>query len=71
MPKIYTELETSYIPDLDITVVWQNMYMYVEGVGDDFLQRALIGWYHGRPDEHATATYGINALIANYVDCEN
>lgn len=71
MPKIYTELETSYIPDLDITVVWQNMYKYVEGEGDEHIQRALVGWYHGSPDDKSTAFYGTAPLIGSYVDCEN
>ena len=71
MAKIYTEINTSYIPEEDITIIWQDMYKYIEGEGDEHIQRALSGWYHGRPAENTTAYYGNNPLISNYVDCEN
>jgi len=67
MPKIYAEFETSYIHDLDITVVWQNMYMYTEGEGDEHIQRALVGWYHGEPDDKVTPDYANMPLIGQYL----
>ena len=69
--KIYTDIETSYIPSEDITIVWQNMYKYVEGEGDELIQRNLIGWYHGEPDDHTTPHYSNAPLTAYFVDCEN
>ena len=73
MTKIYIETDTSYIPEEDITIIWQNMYKYVEGEGDTHIQRALVGWYHGKPNDKHTAYYSTNVIpmIANYVDCEN
>ena len=69
--KIYTEIETSYIPSDDITIVWQNMYKYVEGEGDELIQRNLVGWYHGEPDDNTTPHYSNAPLTACFVDCEN
>lgn len=71
MIKTYTEITTSYIPERGITVIWQDLYTYVEGEGDTCIQSALIGWYHGEPNDYYTAFYSNNALIANYVDCSN
>ena len=71
MAKIYTEVNTSYIPDEDTTIIWQDMYKYVEGEGDTHIQRALIGWYHGKPEDKYTAYHSQSTLNANYVDCEN
>lgn len=70
MPHIYTDIHTSYIHNEDITVVWQCMYI-TDGKTTDCIQRALVGWYCGEPDDHATATYGNSNLIGNYIDCEN
>ena len=69
--KIYTDIETSYIPDEDITIVWQDMYKYTENEGDELIQRNLIGWYCGEPDRNITAMYNTAPLTANYIDCEN
>ena len=69
--KIYTDIETSYIPSDDITIVWQDMYKYTDGVGDELIQRNLVGWYCGEPDFNTTASYANAPLTANYVDCEN
>lgn len=67
MPKIHTEFETSYIHDLDITIVWQNMYLYVDDKVVDFVQRALVGWYHGEPDDKVTPSYANMPLIGQYI----
>lgn len=68
--KIYTEIHTSYIPEDDITIIWQDMYR-TDGNTTDCIQRVVIGWYYGEPDERCTADFSDSALIANYVDCEN
>jgi hypothetical protein len=69
--KIYTEINTSYIPDEDTTIIWQDMYKYTEGEGDELIQRAVIGWYHGAPEDRYTDYFSKSSLIANYIDCEN
>lgn len=67
---IYTDTHTSYIPDEDITIVWQDMYK-TDGKTTDCLQRNLVGWYYGEPCADATALYSNAPLTAYYVDCEN
>ena len=69
--KLYTEIETSYIHGDGVTIVWQNMYKYIEGIGDELIQRNLVGWYHGEPDDNTTPHYSNAPLTANFVDCEN
>lgn len=70
MIHIYTEIHTSYIPDEDITIIWQCMYK-TDDTKVDCIQRALVGWYYGEPNDDATAAYSTSNLIGNYVDCEN
>lgn len=70
MPKTFTETYTSYLPAEDVTIVWQDIFI-TDGKTTDCIQHALVGWYCGEPDEHATAQYGISTLNANYVDCDN
>lgn len=71
MVKIFTDINTSYIPDEDITIIWQDMYKHVEGEPEEHIQRALVGWYHGKSEDKYTAYYTQSTLNANYIDCEN
>lgn len=66
--KIYTEIRTSYIPDEDITIVWQDMYKYADGHGDELIQTTIVGWYCGEPDEKTTKSYSCSNLIGQYID---
>lgn len=61
MPKVTAEITTNYIPDEDITIVWQLMY-----VGDENIQRTLVGWYHGEPDEESTKQFSHLNVMAQY-----
>ena len=56
-----TEIVTNYIPDEDITIVWQLLY-----VGEENIQRTLVGWYHGEPDERSTETFSHLGVMAQY-----
>ena len=60
---VRTEIHTSYIPTDDVTVIWQNLI-----VGDECVQRALIGWYCGEEDPATTAQYAHMPLIGQYID---
>ena len=66
MPKIYTEIYTSYIPNEDITIVWQCMYQ-TDGKTIECIQRALVGWYCGEPDDRVTPDYANMPLIGQYL----
>ena len=63
MPKITTELFTSYIYEEDITIIWQSLL-----VDGECVQRALVGWYCGEPDEKSTAFYSNMPTIGQYID---
>lgn len=60
---VRTEIDTSYIPGDDITIVWQIMF-----VGDELIQRTLAGWYYGEADPAVTAQYANLPLTAQYID---
>jgi hypothetical protein len=60
---VRTEVDTSYIPGDDITVVWQLMF-----VGDELVQRSLVGWYYGEADPAITPQYASLPLTAQYID---
>ena len=59
---IKTELEVDYLPNRDVTILWQNLY-----VGDDIVQTCIVGFYHGCPDDRATAAFNMQPLIAQYM----
>ena len=60
---VRAEIHTSYIPTEDVTVVWQTLI-----VGDECVQRALIGWYCGEEDPEVTKQYSNMPLIGQYLD---
>ena len=55
------ETYTSYIPAEDITVVWQDMWYK-----DECIQRSLIGFYYGEPDNKTTPDYSNMPLTAQF-----
>lgn len=62
MSKITTEITTNYIPGEDITIVWQLLYVDGENI-----QRTLVGWYHGEPDENATKDFSHLTVMGQYL----
>jgi hypothetical protein len=50
--SIHEEIYTTYVHDEDITVIWQNVYYC-----GDLLQKSLIGFYYGQPDERNTKDF--------------
>lgn len=60
--EVHTEIATNYIPDEDVTIVWQFLY-----VGEELIQRTLVGWYHGSPDEHGTEMFSRLGVMAQYL----
>ena len=59
---VHTELHTNYIYEEDVTIVWQYMF-----VGEECIQRALVGWYHGSPDEQSTEQFSRLGVMAQYI----
>lgn len=55
------ETETTYIAELDRTIIWREVYL-----GDEPVQTMLVGWYYGEPDEKSTETFSFFPLIATY-----
>jgi hypothetical protein len=51
----------TYIPTEDITVVWQDVWFE-----DDCIQRSLVGFYYGEPDESSTADFSNMPLTAQF-----
>lgn len=43
---------TAYAPEADITFIMMDTYD-----GDDLKTTECVGWYHGAPDERATAEF--------------
>lgn len=60
---VRAEIHTTYVHDEDVTIVWQNLI-----VGDECIQRALIGWYCGEPDLETTKQYSNMPLIGQFID---
>lgn len=62
MSKITTEINTNYIPGEDITIVWQLLYVDGENI-----QRTIVGWYCGEPDEKSTETFSHLGVMGQYI----
>lgn len=59
---VHTELHTNYIHEEDVTIVWQYVF-----VGEECIQRTLVGWYHGSPDERSTEQFSRLGVMAQYI----
>lgn len=62
MSRVTTEIVTNYIPNEDITVVWQLLYIDGENI-----QRTTVGWYHGEPDEKSTKDFSHLGVMGQYL----
>lgn len=62
MSKVTTEITTNYIPGEDITIVWQLLYVDGENI-----QRTIVGWYHGEPDEKSTKDFSHLGVMGQYL----
>lgn len=60
--SIRYDVDTSYIPDKDITVIWQDMY-----VDNELVQRTLAGFYYGEPDDGSTERFSNMPLNAQFL----
>ena len=61
--NIELTLDISYIPNEDITIVWQFMY-----IGNRVAQRTIVGWYHGEPNSEDTKRYANGNITSYYLD---
>jgi hypothetical protein len=50
-----------YLPTEDITVVWQDMWFE-----EDCIQRSLVGFYYGEPDDESTKDFSNMPLTAQF-----
>lgn len=60
---VRVEFYTTYIHEEDVTIVWQTLI-----VAGECIQKALVGWYCGEPDEKSTAFYSNMPTIGQYID---
>lgn len=63
MTNVTEKFRMSYIPEEDVTIVWQDLI-----VDDECVQTSLVGWYHGEPDDAILEKYYSSHLqnIARY-----
>ena len=60
--EVRTEFHVTYILTEDATIVWQYLF-----VGDECIQRTIVGWYHGDPDERSTEMFSRLGVMAQYI----
>jgi len=60
--KVRLKTETSYLPSDDITLVWNDLYVY-----DECIQWSLAGWHYGETDPETTEKFSYNPTIANFL----
>lgn len=54
-----TEIETGYIPEMDMTVIIQ--YTYRNG---ELITEQIVGFYHGKPDDEMTKEFSTKGTVA-------
>lgn len=59
---VTTELTVNYIREEDLTIVWQLMY-----ISEELIQRTLVGWYHGMPNDRDTKSFSHLNVMAQYL----
>lgn len=59
--SLRSEVYTTYMRSEDITVVWQNVWFE-----NECMQRSLVGFYYGEPDERATKDFSTMPLTAQF-----
>ena len=69
--KLKRDIEVTYIEEIDCTIVWQYMYLEEERHGQPDIehipvQQAILGWYHGEPNEADTKHYSNSTVIGDY-----
>ena len=47
-----TELEQGYIPEMDVTIIWE--YTYQNG---ELIKEQIVGYYHGEPNNYNLKQY--------------
>lgn len=67
MFKVKTEFHTSYIPNEDITIIWQDMYVLSHGKVIDHIQRECVGWHYGEPCPEDDKHYSNMPLTAQFI----
>lgn len=60
--EVRTEFHVTYTLAEDATIVWQYLF-----VGEECIQRTIVGWYSGDPDEHATEQFSHLGVMAQYL----
>lgn len=69
--KLKRDIDVTYIEEIDVTVVWQYMYLEEERHGQPDLehipvQQTILGWYHGEPNAADTKHYSNSTIIGDY-----
>ena len=60
--EVRTEIHASYDITEDATVVWQYLF-----VGEECIQRTIVGWYHGDPTEEGTERFSHLGVMSQYL----
>lgn len=69
--RLKRTIYTTYIEELDRTIVWQDLDLEEEVPGQSNIdiepvQTSIMGWYHGEPTDEATESFSHNAIVAQY-----
>lgn len=69
--KLKRDITTTYIEEMDCTVIWQYIYLEETRHGQPDLnhepiQQTIVGWYHGEPNAEATKQFSQSTMIADY-----
>ena len=55
------EIETGYVPELDMTIITQDTYE-----GGHLVKEEIIGFYHGEPNDEDTKTYSHKGVVCKF-----
>jgi len=68
MNNLKIEYYATYVEEVDCTIVWQYMYFGDDTAADNHepIQTAIVGWYHGEPNDNDTKHYSNSTVIATY-----
>lgn len=69
---LFCETEAYYIPGVDRTVVFQEVYVQERRYGQpDYetvhIQTNVLGWYYGEPSDESTKQFAQSTLTATYL----
>lgn len=67
MAKITTNYYVTYVPAVDNTVIWHEIWLH-DGDDKELVQMSIVGWYCGEPDDEMTKTFSQQSLVAQFFE---